>query len=862
MVARGLSREFVQQQIGVDIGYRGSNYIRQLRGIDRTEYQRQHIIQRVDINVLKSLLSRLASGVIDGPVVLSECGVGPSCRLRLQVIFESVGLSDEYGQAKKAQYKVRSKHAENTFMCRYGVRAAAHIPGMQERVQKTMLGRYGAAHALQCEEFKEKAKKTTKEHYGVEFALQSPEIRKKSRETVRAKYGVDYVMQNPDIYARVLETTKARYGVEHPLQSEVCREKLKATNVEKYGVECVFQSPEIREKGLATLMERYHVTVPGRSPEIMRRTIETNRKRYGCDFPMQNPDVYAKSDATCLARYGVHRWHILNVPEIHDAWVATCMARYGVPHPLASAEVREKFRATMCERYGGPYTLSSPVLFERVLKTVRARYGVDNTFLVPEFREKARQTCLEKYCVEHSSQSLEVKDKTRRTMIARYGVPYGMLCPELRDKMLASKDKNGTHNGSKSEDLVYEKLVSVFGESDVLRQYHSDAYPYRCDFYIKSRDMYIECNGYFSHYHHWFGSYAFDKDILANFREKLSPTFYEKLLSVWCKSDLKKREVARDGNLNYVVFWGDNSEDADIWFAMGCPDGHDWEREYSWLPDRDLSYTGSFPEKLTLSDKTVFPAVLAAQWREFYKNEFAFWSGRFDLKWGTVQARLYANRCKYIVKKPDELTNLEILRGLTISGMVRGYSHFQFGGLLEFLNKYSIKSVYDPCAGWGERMLVFSQFNIAYLGVDINANLFDGYCNLIDQYGLDQTSVICGDSSKLDLSHAHHDCVFTCPPYESKEIYTEYGAENFSHDAFIAWWEQVVKHAVCDNTRIFAYQIDQACKSDMNEVLLNFGWHLDMQIPVAVNKTSHMVRSKGVKKKKNFEEIQVFVRDI
>ena len=179
MVARGLSREFVQQQIGVDIGYRGSNYIRQLRGIDRTEYQRQHIIQRVDINVLKSLLSRLASGVIDGPVVLSECGVGPSCRLRLQVIFESVGLSDEYGQAKRAQYKVRSKHAENTFMCRYGVRAAAHIPGMQERVQKTMLGRYGAAHALQCEEFKEKAKKTTKEQYGVEFALQSPEIRKK-----------------------------------------------------------------------------------------------------------------------------------------------------------------------------------------------------------------------------------------------------------------------------------------------------------------------------------------------------------------------------------------------------------------------------------------------------------------------------------------------------------------------------------------------------------------------------------------------------------------------------------------------------------------------------------------------------------
>lgn len=47
-------------------------------------------------------------------------------------------------------------------------------------------------------------------------------------------------------------------------------------------------------------------------------------------------------------------------------------------------------------------------------------------------------------------------------------------------------------------------------------------------------------------------------------------------------SDVEKRETARKNNLNYVVFWDNDLKDFETWVEAGCPDSHDWEREYAW----------------------------------------------------------------------------------------------------------------------------------------------------------------------------------------------------------------------------------------------------------------------------------------
>lgn len=111
-----------------------------------------------------------------------------------------------------------------------------------------------------------------------------------------------------------------------------------------------------------------------------------------------------------------------------------------------------------------------------------------------------------------------------------------------------------------------------------------------------------------------------------------------------------------------------------------------------------------------------------------------------------------------------------------------------------------------------------------------------------------------------DMRQHNHDCVFTCPPYESVEHYTTVGAENFSHEDFLTWWKKVVLHSISDMTRIFAYQINTRFKDDMNRILLDLGWTLTEQIPVGKNAVSHLSKRNGKKEKKNWDEIQVFVR--
>ena len=70
--------------------------------------------------------------------------------------------------------------------------------------------------------------------------------------------------------------------------------------------------------------------------------------------------------------------------------------------------------------------------------------------------------------------------------------------------MYATKRKNGTFNSSKPEDMSYVLLCEVFGKDDIERQHKDDRYPFLCDFYVKSKDLYIECNYHWTHGKHWF----------------------------------------------------------------------------------------------------------------------------------------------------------------------------------------------------------------------------------------------------------------------------------------------------------------------------------------------------------------------
>lgn len=218
-------------------------------------------------------------------------------------------------------------------------------------------------------------------------------------------------------------------------------------------------------------------------------------------------------------------------------------------------------------------------------KTMIERYGVENPYQIPEVIEKIKQinkdkvqeslikqrnTCLQKYGTEYYLQTKEFKEKSRQTCLKKYGVDHQMKAPEVKmkynteeivKKIILTKEKNHTFNTSKDEDESYELLKRKF--PDIIRQYKSELYPYCCDFYIPSLDLYIECQYGWQHKNH-----PFDKDnekdieTINNMQNKHTK-YYDAVIYNWTIRDVKKRETAKQNNLNYIEFW--NIEELKEW---------------------------------------------------------------------------------------------------------------------------------------------------------------------------------------------------------------------------------------------------------------------------------------------------------
>ena len=69
-----------------------------------------------------------------------------------------------------------------------------------------------------------------------------------------------------------------------------------------------------------------------------------------------------------------------------------------------------------------------------------------------------------------------------------------------------TKRDNQTFNKSESEEYLYTELLKIFCVEDVYRQYRDNRYPFRCDFYLKPLDMFIEVNLHWTHYTHPFNA--------------------------------------------------------------------------------------------------------------------------------------------------------------------------------------------------------------------------------------------------------------------------------------------------------------------------------------------------------------------
>lgn len=334
----------------------------------------------------------------------------------------------------------------------------------------------------------------------------------------------------------------------------------------------------------------------------------------------------------------------------------------------------------------------------------------------------------------------------------------------------------------------------------------------------------------------------------------------------WVRRDVRRKFARRNG-LGLVVFTDRvRLDDAALWVAMGCPDGRDWERLYSWLPDGGLDLPEDEPvPRLGPGVNQIMGAVRRFQFDELYADERRMWADGFSYgDHGPLRAFLFANRYRYIGKLPCQLSAAQTARAFKIAAVSRGYSRFDVSLMREVIDGYGVRSIYDSCAGWGERMLCAFTAGVPYHGVDVNGRLARGYAGMMGAYGIggdDGYVVEFGDSSVVKPD-AHYDAVITCPPYGDTEIYSNAGAENLGIGRFSLWWDTVVENFVSMKPHVVAVQTNEAYRTQFADGVMRTGMYaLDRTLVMRSRKASHLQRGHdGSVRKRETEMMLVFVR--
>ena len=261
--------------------------------------------------------------------------------------------------------------------------------------------------------------------------------------------------------------------------------------------------------------------------------------------------------------------------------VLRLIKEYNIIKPLSDRLEQAKIvrKKTNIEKYGCEYVAKTEESKRKTKEYFIKKYGVENPSYCQDNKKKisiknkenakirmakTRETCLKRYGVDNYTKTNECKEKRKKTCLKRYGVETPLLRKDVLelshsdiiiDKQCSTKRKNKTFNSSSIETKIYNLLCNKY--IIVKQQYKSNAYPFMCDFYIPSKDLYIEYQGFWTHGKEPYIGTPEQKEKVKLWESK-NTRQYIKAINDWTVRDPLKRKIAKNNNLNYLEFFNIN----------------------------------------------------------------------------------------------------------------------------------------------------------------------------------------------------------------------------------------------------------------------------------------------------------------
>ena len=230
-----------------------------------------------------------------------------------------------------------------------------------------------------------------------------------------------------------------------------------------------------------------------------------NKRRQSQRTEEQKQQSNLKRSKTCQEKYGV-------------SWATqTQQNRISCESSSARQKALDTYKKACLDKYGSTNWYSSDVGMKHVQSVKLEKYG------------SIGYNGIEKY-------------KDNKTRMAT-----------IKEKEIQTKKKNGTLNTS-SQELEAGNILSLH-YNEVISQYKCDRYPFHCDFYIPTEDLFIECNFHWTHGNHPFNKYSI-VDMIKLSRLKLKAReskYHEIAIDVWTRRDVEKLNYLK--HLNHLIFY-------------------------------------------------------------------------------------------------------------------------------------------------------------------------------------------------------------------------------------------------------------------------------------------------------------------
>lgn len=211
---------------------------------------------------------------------------------------------------------------------------------------------------------------------------------------------------------------------------------------------------------------------------------------------------------------------------------------------LGGEATKQKAMATNLVRHGGKNVMDDAMVRAKLGETNRKLYGGISPFSSAKVRYDAQK--------KSRAELIEAMKLYKAT-----GQTDDFVCE------------------SHAEFIAFKYLVDRFGADDVFCQYgvhpYDVRYPYNCDLYVKSLDLFIELNFYFVHGRHWFDETNHDDVLRLKHLQESEKRKNQKAAKVWAVEDVAKRKKAAESGIRYLVFWYKNQnhrglEEFETWF--------------------------------------------------------------------------------------------------------------------------------------------------------------------------------------------------------------------------------------------------------------------------------------------------------